>query len=92
MSNEMIERVARQAYIGWCSMMAEKGKVVLAKFEDLNESELKWAYEYARIAIEAMREPTEAMINVGLKATPVLYAAIPSEVWKAMIDAALKDD
>lgn len=68
-------------------MMAEKGKVVLAKFEDLNETELKWAYEYARIAIEAMREPTEAMVDAGAYD---LDMTIKTQ-WTNMIDAALKD-
>lgn len=46
----------------------------------------------ARAAIEAMREPTEAMQLEGLAVVckaPVSEAALPREVWRAMIAAAL---
>lgn len=39
----------------------------------------------ARIAIEAMREPTKAMLKAG-----TMYVTPPHKVWPAMIDAALK--
>ena len=41
--------------------------------------------EMARVALEAMREPTEAMKDAGHAAT------MPTMIWKAMIDAALPD-
>ena len=41
--------------------------------------------EIARAAIEAMREPTEAMIDA---ADPF---ELPREIWPAMIDAALSE-
>jgi hypothetical protein len=39
----------------------------------------------ARAAIEAMREPTEAMLNFG-----VIQDMDVTDIWQAMIDAALK--
>lgn len=61
--------------------------------------------EQARAAIEAMREPTEAMIAAGgtdskwrvgeitayASETGDLHAAFANDVWSAMVDAALKD-
>jgi len=46
----------------------------------------------ARAAIDAMREPTEAMVNAGYD---VGYSPDPlptDEVWRAMIDAALSHE
>lgn len=40
----------------------------------------------ARAAIEAMREPTEGMIDAGFG-----YTGYPEEAYKEMIDAALKE-
>jgi hypothetical protein len=40
--------------------------------------------ELARAAIEAMREPTEAMIQVG-------FGTSPRQGWQNMIDAALEE-
>ena len=50
----------------------------------------------AKLAIEAMREPTEAMVDAG-RNEPVSHSwgsggefiTDPDEVWQAMIDAAL---
>lgn len=43
--------------------------------------------DYARSAIEAMREPTDAMADEGYRA----IAKGADAVWIAMIDAALKE-
>lgn len=94
----MIERVAKSAYAGWRDMMKAKGKTVYQSWEDLNEEELKWAYQYARIAIEAMREPTEAMKHALNEHGDEIHYSYGCQVcggvaegYKAMIDAALKD-
>lgn len=48
------------------------------------------AYEcMARAAIDAMREPTEAMLNAGMKAVGYLNCGGRTE-WQAMIDEALR--
>ena len=49
--------------------------------------------DIARAAIEAMREPTEAMLHAGydgLGREAAQYTG-PEDVWPRMIDAALKD-
>lgn len=52
---------------------------------ELESSELK---ELARAVIEAMREPTDAMWQAG---TGVGEQAITTDVYNAMIDAALEE-
>lgn len=56
--------------------------------------------ESARVVIEAMREPTEVMldaVNPGhgpgtlIAGLPIYGADSPDDMWHAMIDAALKD-
>lgn len=45
----------------------------------------------ARAAIEAMREPTDAMVDAAMDRDLLGYDAPPSSVWQAMIDAALNE-
>lgn len=54
-----------------------------------NEEDVNWDryVQYARAAIEAMREPTEAMEDAAFSST----LTIPKRGYQAMIDAALKD-
>ncbi len=46
--------------------------------------------DMARAVIEAMREPTAAMIDASPYLGPEAEGT-PSEVWRAMIDTALKE-
>lgn len=75
MSNEMIERVAKVLFS--CHLgITKKDSIRLAK-----------------LAIEAMKEPTEAMLDAGFNERNVSGAqhrGLPL-IWKAMIEAALKD-
>lgn len=54
------------------------------------------ADDLARVAIEAMREPSEAMLIAALNNMEDQQAdretILPIEVWRAMIDAALKPE
>jgi len=69
--SEMIERVAKAIY----------------EAMDLSDGlDGTAAKTYARAAIEAMREPTEAMLNASY-----LTSWDADEVWKDMIDAALQE-
>lgn len=74
--SEMIERV---------------GKAILAKVPTGYGMTKAEAAEYARVAIEAMREPTEIMVIVGqgndLGGNP--YPVDYAEIWRDMIDSAL---
>lgn len=72
--NPMIERVARALCTGDPDTSTNIGPLWKA-----------WEHP-ARAAIAAMREPTEAMIQVQ---DDVRYLR---DLWPAMIDAALKDD
>ncbi len=70
--SEMIERVAKALVEAWPS------------WGTWGDEE---ARKGARAAIEAMREPTEAMVIAGGKQ---LDCAFERQCWRAMIDAALK--
>lgn len=67
--SEMVERVAR--------VLSERHSV------DLAMGAIVWE-DMARAAIEAMREPTEAMERKGDESDLSIF------VWQAMIDEALK--
>lgn len=75
--SEMVERVARAISPNW---------------EYMSRNDRRNAVITARVAIEAMREPTEAMI----KGAGWLYPMYDDphdrheDVWSAMIDEALK--
>jgi hypothetical protein len=76
----MIERVARaiQAEAGWDNI--DVGDRLRADY-----------LAFARAAIEAMREPTEAMIKEGAYGSGEDSAGVACGAWKAMIDIALDE-
>ena len=51
------------------------------------------SHEAARAAIDAMREPTKGMIEVGRNAigSDFDHWAAPDDTWRTMIDAALEE-
>ena len=80
--SEMVEKVARA--------MAEKSKARQPGMHTLNSLPMDGKEDFlemARAAIEAMREPTEAMEDAAFSST----LTIPKRGYQAMIDAALKD-
>lgn len=81
-TNEMIERVAKAF---WLHMTFGGNS---APFEQQPKQIIDHYRKAARAAIEAMREPTDEMINK--KDHPFTYDAI-KEYWIECIDAALKD-
>lgn len=96
--NKMIERVARGLHDSEAAVL-DNG---LAPFERQPEGYRNRMCRRARAAIEAMREPTEAMISAGeatrtdcLDWSPEpgegLDGFDPRPAWQAMVDAALKD-
>lgn len=82
--SEMIERVARE--------IAKADATVNGQFDDTEMGDIfwdEWKHLYIpmpRAAIEAMREPTRAMHEAGLTT-----AGMPSNTFRDMIDAALKE-
>ncbi len=74
--SEIIERVARAIHAA-----DEPGELA-----DANEAHRRFCYDAARAAIEAMREPTEAMLIEGCHGSHVTQ----EDSWRAMIDEALK--
>lgn len=86
--SEMIERVARQIF-------ETNITVYLRLSMDFSEQTVSVQEQYrglARAAIEAMREPTEAMEEAALDVRPLMLPDSPREVWEAMIDAALNEE
>jgi hypothetical protein len=65
-------------------------KQVPATFNARSEGE---AEHLARVAIEAMREPTKEMTEADMSLGGCWVAAFadPTQIWQAMIDEALKD-
>ena len=92
--SEMVERVARAIWDARESSFPARLRV---RFEDRLTSEV---FDMARAAIEAMREPTEAMMVAGGKvdvghawcaAGERIVDDSAGDVYRGMIDAALKD-
>lgn len=66
-------------------------RVALAIMRVETEDKISDYYKFARAAIEAMRESTEAMLEAAWDRTDGLPAGadLYYEAWQAMIDAAL---
>lgn len=74
---EMVERVARAlAPLSWAAL----GLADTLAHKNRRTASLR----HARAAIEAMRDPTDAMVEVGQKRFPG-----PSSLFSAMVDEAL---
>lgn len=83
MASEMVERVAH-ALRSKCAEIEVK-----AKGDGITD--VMWIAEtYAQVAIEAMRDPTAAMIIEGLYRLDDDGNYDSREIWRAMIDAALQ--
>lgn len=98
----MIERIARAIYMAHWDAGVESKRGQDHRFPpmwDAASSPVKdWCRVQARAAIEEMREPTQAMLSSPRHAAwawrtdePVSEADI-SEIWRAMIDAALAQE
>jgi hypothetical protein len=74
----MVEQIARglSAYIG-------------CRWEDVPDKDA--ALNAGRVALKCMREPTDAMLAAGREADAGLLHNAAS-TWKAMIDAALREE
>jgi hypothetical protein len=88
--NEMIERVARK--MGAVLLPQQEhyavGDLNGTVFSYVDVQELDMA-DLARAAIEAMREPTDEMLNAAVYAESDLTRAGHRSVYRAMINAAL---
>lgn len=103
MSNEMIERVARASFNCWRKRMTELGHHLdkSQTFEEMKSSEAEFALIHAKAIIEAMREPTDDMIQAGLNSTNTRLNIEGSAItvnlakmkirYQAMMQAALKE-
>ena len=83
--SEMIEKVAR-------ALLMENRPDYTPK--QIEHGWFQYRFD-ARAAIEAMREPTNEMAEVGMEArwqSPIRDANNVREIWSAMIDAALSED
>lgn len=83
----MVEKVAKAIYAEWAR---EAGKT--ESWDDLvclGHSYAELARREARAAIEAMREPTKAMDDVGRDHN---YSRYATAAWQAMIDEALSEE
>jgi hypothetical protein len=83
--SEMIERVARAIYETWAQRtgLGESWDEIVR----LNHSFVGLAHAEARAAIEAMREPTAAMIDAAYEVQS--GERMPEVTWDVMIVAAI---
>lgn len=90
MSNEMIERVGKALYISWSKNAFGGLSRPTTEFERLtsNDWTRKFFMNVAKDVIEAMREPTDEMIEPFRSTASDEYIL---RCWQAMIDAALKE-
>jgi hypothetical protein len=79
--SEMIERVAKTIFL--------KNNPEL-NWDDYRLQFPRLAYKRVRDVIEAMREPTEAMMEAGIMASRIWCCGV-ADIWEKMIDAALAD-
>lgn len=90
MSNEMIEHVARAVSPSWFDELIETPKGpghILDNYHGQYERYRTAARDRARVAITALREPNEGMLQA---VEPWLDRDNAVGFWRAMIDAALK--
>jgi len=90
--SEMIERVAEAIYLAHIKNYAGLAKQPEGKWEQLADWQKDYGRAQARAAIEAMREPTDAMIEAGWQDGMAGFGEGEEcePVWHAMIDEALK--
>lgn len=104
--SEMVERVARAIFGAWATDVGsshsweelEQATVVASEVEAPTLHQMhRQAYAEARAAIEAMREPTEAMKLAG--EVPLINSGPQDDAWslssaayRVMIDAALASE
>lgn len=89
--SEMVERAARKLAGQW---MVDDGYGEDSRASAERGEMWKNFRKSARLAIEAMREPTGAMLTAGrinLGGTDELHIDEAEEVWRKMIAAALTD-
>lgn len=87
--SEMVDRVARAIYL---SPLGGHDDPSAPRWDELRESHKDGFRDNARAAIEAMRLPTEAMVDAAdtKDIETCQYCASGQEHWQAMIDQALK--
>ena len=91
-----IERVMRSA-MSEVSLMASSLRTYPVKPFDFDKEVIGETREYLKALVigvfNAMREPSEAMIEAGWYSQAVGYTAMVDikNIWRAMIDAALKE-
>jgi hypothetical protein len=87
----MIERVAKAVYDREYRGLPDCDNPSLKplQFEDLDEVEVAKYRDSARAAIEAMRDPSQGMQLAALSGVNRMHQT--RNVWRAMIDAALKE-
>ena len=84
--SEMIERVARAIYEGRNGRGCKSWSLLPKSHREPYQKD-------ARVALEAVREPSDAMLAAPIKGgfpmEPASYSGNRSHLWRAMIDIAL---
>jgi hypothetical protein len=91
MANEMIRRVAHAIAEGGLRALQERMGYSEEHIKEQAEAFTEGYVDYARYAVKAMREPTEAMLQATNDLEDDFSRGSPIKIWQAMIDAALRD-
>lgn len=86
MDDSMVERVARALVESFNTSKNYPPPIVRRPWEQLPPSGRAYAYDQARAAIAAMREPTQKMLAAGFHDDES-----NRDFWISMIDAALEE-
>lgn len=70
------------------TMIERVAQVLIARCERIGEDRLR---ETARVVVEAMREPTDAMAEAAYLASADGEIEMSADAWAVMIDAALAE-
>lgn len=92
-SNEMVERVAIAIFVSWYEGSDCEPVSFYTDCDDVLANDYR---RIARAAIQAMREPTEGMMEEADYIVPIArgtesyrFFPVPEKIYRAMIDAAL---
>lgn len=89
--NEMIERAAQAIYEKCGGKLLFGISARVPEWSEINHDFKGIFRAQARAAIEAMRPPTETMIDAGKSLGDDYHYDSPAKTWPTMIEAALRD-
>ena len=87
MTETMLEKAARASYDKWIEDVCD----LEPEWDTLPESHRARLIDATRAALQAIREPSEAMIDAGYERDVLLCRSDALQVWNAMIGAIMSE-